>query len=44
VLTGNEDQAETATLLTNSTDTPCFSRTLTAANNLLTSAVTGCTK
>jgi len=44
VLTGNEDQAETATLLTNSTDTPCFSRTLTAANNLLTSAVTGCSK
>jgi hypothetical protein len=44
VLLGNADQAETATLLTNATSAPCFARTLTAANNVLTSAATGCGK
>ena len=42
VLLGNADQAETATLLTNATSAPCFARTLTAANNVLTGAATGC--
>ena len=43
-LIGNEDQAETATLLLSGTSEKCFARTLTAASNLLTSATTGCTK
>ena len=41
-LIGNKDQASTKTLLTDSTDAPCFDRTLTAANNVLTSVMTGC--
>jgi hypothetical protein len=43
-LIGNEDQAETATLLTSGTNAKCFERVLTAANNVLTSATTGCSK
>jgi hypothetical protein len=43
-LIGNEDQAETATLLLSGTSEKCFARTLTAASNLLTSASTGCSQ
>ena len=40
-ITGHKNQAETAGLLTEGTN-KCFNRTLKAANNVLTSVVTGC--
>ena len=43
-ITGNANQAETAGLLTEGKDRKCFARTLHAADNLLTSVVTGCKK
>jgi hypothetical protein len=41
---GHHGQASTATYATTSSTAPCFTRTLTAANNVLTSAKTGCKK
>jgi hypothetical protein len=40
----NEDMASTAHYATTATGEPCFARTLTAANNVLTSAKTHCKK
>jgi hypothetical protein len=43
-LIGNSGQSETATYSRSGFNLPCFKRTLTAAANMLTGAVTGCGK
>ncbi len=43
-ITGHKDQSETAGLLTEGIREGCFSRTLTAKHNVLTSVTTGCGK
>jgi hypothetical protein len=41
-LIGNKGMASSAEYMTNSSTAPCFARSLTAANSVLTSEKTGC--